>query len=35
MYSLLETLEKMSLIEKTPEGYRIVDPVMEKVLKEF
>lgn len=35
LYSLLETLEKMSLIEKTPEGYKIVDPVMEKVLKDL
>mgnify|MGYP000885904771 FL=1 len=30
---LLRTLEKMSLIEKTQSGYRILDPVFEKILK--
>ncbi|ABQ47741.1 ATPase [Thermotoga petrophila RKU-1] len=34
LYSLLETLEKMSFIEKTQSGYRIVDPVFEKILSE-
>lgn len=33
LYSLLKTLEKMSFIEKTTEGYKIIDPVLEKVLK--
>lgn len=32
LYSLLGTLEKMSLIEKTAKGYKIVDPVLEKLL---
>lgn len=34
LYSLLEVLEKMSLIEKTPDGYKITDVVLGKMLKE-
>lgn len=34
LYSLLETLEKMSFVEKTQSEYRIVDPVFEKILSE-
>ncbi|MDK2785659.1 MAG: uncharacterized protein PWQ80_338 [Thermotoga sp.] len=34
LYSLLETLEKMSFVKKTQNGYRIVDPVLEKILVE-
>ena len=33
LYILLKNLEKMSLVEKTRDGYRIVDPVMEKILR--
>lgn len=32
LYSLLDTLKKMSFIEKTQEGYKISDPVLEKIL---
>ncbi|HQO06097.1 MAG TPA: ATP-binding protein, partial [Fervidobacterium sp.] len=33
LFELLTTLEKMSLIEKTQSGYRILDPVFERILK--
>ena len=33
LYILLKNLEKMSIVEKTKEGYKISDPVMEKILR--
>lgn len=34
LYSLLETLEKMSFVQKTQSGCRTVDPELEKILSE-
>ncbi|PLV56064.1 ATP-binding protein [Thermotoga sp. SG1] len=34
LYSILETLEKMAFVEKTQNGYTIVDPVFKKILTE-
>ena len=33
LYTLLKNLEKMNLIEKTPQGYKIIDPILEEILR--
>lgn len=34
LYEALKTLQKMSLIESTPDGYKISDKLLEKLLRE-